>query len=296
MKPNSLPFTRERRTYCGETYLTVSLFKYTGEQEQGVRKPRKRREKVSTPKQKALNNKNAKRYLMELINTNFTGEDQIIHLTYGPGNQPESKEAAEKQLSSWLRKVRRVRAKRGLPPLKYICVTEGGDYSERLGRPTKIHHHVIVNGGIDRDELELLWNTKPVKLDKAAKDPEYRATLERTMIGYANTRRLQPGENGLEALAKYLSKDPKGKKRWTSSQNLEKPVRITRDRHYSNRRYEKACSGGEIYDREWWEKHYKGYTLAGASEIAVEAEAPDEINGWRVYAKLRKINNQNRRN
>lgn len=296
MKPNSLPFTRERRTYCGDRFMTVSLFKYTGEQEQGVRKPRKRRENVTPPKQKALNHKNAKRYLSELINTNFGAEDQIIHLTYGPGNVPESKEAAEKQAANFLRKVRRVRAKRGLPPLKYILVTEGGDLSKKTGRPTKLHHHIIVNGGMERDELELLWNTKPVKLDKAAKDPEYRAELERSMIGFANTRRLQPDENGLESLAKYLTKDPKGRKRWTSSQNLEKPVRVTRDRHYSNRNFEKTCKSGDIYDREWWEKHYKGYTLAGASEIAVEAEAPDELNGWRVYAKLRKINNQNRRN
>lgn len=295
MKPINLPFTRERRTYCGDTYMTVSLFKYTGEQEQGARRPRKRKERVSTPKQKALNHKNAKRYLMELINTNFTERDQVIHLTYGPGNQPESKEEAEKTAANFLRKVRRAREKKGLSPLKYILVTEGGDISERTGKMTKLHHHIVINGGMERDELELLWNTKPVRLDKAAKDQEYRAKLERTMIGYANTRRLQPGENGLEALAKYLSKDPKGRKRWTSSQNLDKPVRVTRDRHYSNRNYEKSCSGGDIYSREWWEKHYKGYTLAGASEIAVEAEPPDDINGWRVYAKLRRTN-ENRRN
>ena len=38
-----------------------------------------------------------------------------------------------------------------------------------------------------------------------------------------NIRKLDPDENGLTGIAAYLSKDPKGKKRWKSSKNLKKP-------------------------------------------------------------------------
>lgn len=38
-----------------------------------------------------------------------------------------------------------------------------------------------------------------------------------------NIRKLDPDENGLTGVAAYLSKDPKGKKRWKSSKNLKKP-------------------------------------------------------------------------
>lgn len=287
MKKRALPFIREHRTYCGEKYMTVELFRFTEEQIYASRKKRTRREKVSAPKQRNLNNKRAKRYFLHLVNTNFTERDVIIHLTYA--NQPESREEAQKIVRNYLRKLARARKKLELSPLKYILVTEGGDLNPKTGKVTRLHHHIIVNGGMDRDELELLWNRKPVNLEKARKDREYRETLRGTMLGYSNTRRLQPGENGLEALAKYLTKDPKGKKRWSASQNLKKPERVTRDHHYSCRNYQKVCSQGEIYTREFWEKKYKGYTLAGSAEIAVEAEAPDDMNDWRVFAKLRKI-------
>ena len=281
-------FIRSKRIYCGKTYMAASAYNYSGQRGKAAVKKRAKKQNVSAPKQKALNDKNARRYFEQLCNTNFGAEDQIIHLTYGPGNVPESKEIAEKMATNYLRKVRRVRAKKGLTPLRYILVTEGGDLSKKTGKMTKIHHHVIVNGGLERDELELLWNTKPVKLDKAATDPEYRAQLERSRIGYANSRRLQPGENGLQSLANYLTKDPKGKKRWKGSMNLEKPVQVCNDHKYSMRELDRVCRNGDVYNREWWEKQYPGYTLAGSPDNAVEVTPPDDLNSWSVYARLRK--------
>lgn len=287
-------FVREHRTYCGDKYMTVDLFRYSEEQVQQSKKKRNRKEKVSAPKQRNLNDKRAKRYFLQLLNTNFDGNDVELHLTYK--EVPESKEEADQLLRNYLRRVAYRRKKLGLPALKYIVVTEGGDYSERTKKRTRIHHHVTMNGGMDRDDLELMWNTQTIRWNwlesgRTVQGMPYRQWLEKHMIGYANTRKLQLGENGLEALAKYLTKDPKGKKRWSASQNLKKPERVTRDHHFSCRNYQRACMGGDIYSREWWEKKYKGYTLAGCSELAVEAEPPDEegLNDWRVFAKLRKI-------
>lgn len=271
-------FIREKRTYCGDSFMTVDLFRYTEEQGRTARKKRKKKEKVSAPKQKNLNDKNARRYLGQLINTNFTDDDFHVTLTYAV--QPESKEAADKEVAKFLRRVSYARKKLGIPPLKYILVTEGGDVSKKTGRPTRIHHHIVMNGGIDRDVIENLWRKRKTKGQKQG-----------DMIGYANAKRLQTDDAGLERLANYLSKDPKGKKRWTASQGLKKPERVVRDHHFSCRNFQKACSSGDIRSREWWEKRFKGYTLAGCPELAVEAEPPDDegLNDWRIYAKLRKI-------
>lgn len=287
-------FIREHRTYCGEQYMTVDLFRYSEVQEGQLRKKRKRREKLSAPKQRNLNDKRARRYFMQLLNANFDGNDMELHLTYK--TEPESKEAADKLVSNYLRRVAYRRKKLGLEPLKYILVTEGGDISQRTGKRIRLHHHLTLNGGIDRNDLELMWNTEKIhwnwlEQDKLYQGVPYREWLARHMIGYANTRKLQPGENGLEALARYLTKDPKGKKRWSASHNLKKPERVTRDHHFSCHGFQKSCTNGDIYSRAWWEKKYKGYTLAGCSELAVEAQPPDDegLNDWRVFAKLRKI-------
>lgn len=289
-------FVRECRTYCGEQYMTVDLFRYSEEQRKRAKKQRRRREKVSAPKQRCLNDKRAKRYFMQLLNTNFGSQDIRLDLTYKV--EPETKGDADKTVRNYLRRVAKWRQKQGLEPLKYILVTEGGDVSAQTGKRIRLHHHIVMNGGVNRDNLELLWNTEPVRWKwledgKIYKGVPYREWLQQHMLGYANTRKLQPGENGLEALARYLTKDPKGKKRWTSSQNLKKPERMTRDHHFSCRNFQRSCMDGDIYSVEWWEKKYKGYTLAGCPATAVEADPPDEdgLNDWRVFAKLKKYLN-----
>lgn len=47
------------------------------------------------------------------------------------------------------------------------------------------------------------------------------------------TRRLDYDENGLSGLAHYITKDPKGKKRWCASKNLKKPEEKRGDKDVS---------------------------------------------------------------
>jgi len=257
-------FIREKKVYCGEKYLEVDIYPQSGSP---PKKGRAKKERVSAPKQRNLNDKNAKRYFVQLINTNFGEGDLHVTVTYA--QVPETVEEAEKEAAKYIRRIAHRRKREGLTPLKYILVTE---YSTGKGgeKPTRIHHHIIVNGGLDRDAVEDLWR-KPRK--KGQKEGE--------RIGFANADRVKPNDYGLEALSRYLMKNPNGKKRWSSSQNLEKPECRTNDHKYTRRQVERIVKD-EIDNQEFWVKKYPGWDL---TECKPEY---NEITGWAVYLKLRR--------
>lgn len=185
-------FIREKIYTCGE-YVDIDI--YPVYQSPGIRRSKS---KPASEVQALLNQKNAERKLVRLIHNNFTEDDVAITLTYK--SAPANVEEAQKLLSNFLRRVKRLRTKLGLEPLKYITVTEVG---KRNGR---IHHHIILSGGIDRDALEKCWG-----------------------LGYANSQRLQFGENGVTGLAMYFIKDRQTYRRWNSSRNLVVPQPEVRD-------------------------------------------------------------------
>ena len=185
-------FIREKIYTCGE-YVDIDI--YPVYQSPGIRRLKS---KPTSEVQTLLNQKNAERKLVRLIHNNFTEDDVAITLTYK--SAPANVEEAQKLLSNFLRRVKRLRTKLGLEPLKYITVTEVG---KRNGR---IHHHIILSGGIDRDALEKCWG-----------------------LGYANSQRLQFGENGVTGLAMYFIKDRQTYRRWNSSRNLVVPQPEVRD-------------------------------------------------------------------
>ena len=87
---------------------------------------------------------------------------------------------------------------------------------------------------MDRDKAEELWGK-----------------------GTANANRMQANELGFEELANYLSKDPRGKKRWSQSKNIVIPMPEINDYKYSNKKlYELSQNQGE---REVFEKLYPGF-------------------------------------
>ncbi len=220
---------REKKYTCGE-YLDVFIYPVfeTGKHRGGKRAKRK----PSTEAQKKLNQRHREEKLVRLLHANFTPEDLEIHLTYR-GEQPGSDEEAARNLRNYIRRIQRLRKKLGLPPLKYIAVTERG---KRGGR---YHHHITVNGGIDRDILESMW--------------EY---------GYANSRRLQFTEDGLAGLGNYIVKSPVGKKAWTASKNLVDPEPVTRDGRISGRKARELAE--KIQDNTRLEKLYPGYVMSAA--------------------------------
>lgn len=157
-------------------------------------KPRRR------PTRKAqinLNNKNSQKRFIRLMNTNFDYDDFIMHLTYANDKLPRSIEEAEKEVYKLIRKINYRRKKAGLKNAKWMYVTEY-DKDKKI----RVHHHLIIEKGIDRKVMKDLWkNGKRTKVEE-----------------------LEPDEFGLTGLGKYLTKDPKGKKRWKSSKYLKQPI------------------------------------------------------------------------
>ena len=146
----------------------------------------------------------------------------------------------------------------GLDELKYIAVLEYREATDDKRTKTRIHHHIIISG-MDRDKAEELWGK-----------------------GTANANRMQANELGFEELANYLSKDPRGKKRWSQSKNIVIPLPKINDYKYSNKKlYELSQNQGE---REVFEKLYPGFIYTG-HDVAFN----DVDGGIYVYIKMRRL-------
>lgn len=146
-------------------------------------------------------------------------------------------------------------------------------------KAVRIHHHIIINsGGLDRDDLELMWSTTRINWKKA-NDPEYRANVD--YYGFVNCDRLQPNENGLEGIVNYINKRKKGCKKWSTSMNLKKPKVKKNDHKWSFRKLREYAKTPE--DKEVWRKLYKGY-----EPTKIDFEYND-YTGWNCYLRLRKV-------
>lgn len=261
--PTAKNSIRTKTYYCGKNDLEIDLFPWL---ETEKRYTRKRKEKVTAPKQKNLNIKRAKRYFGQLIKTNFGEGDLHLSLTYNAKYLPATVEEAEREVRNFLRRIARLRKKKGLPPVKYIFLTEQGVQSAR------IHHHVVINGGLSRDEVEMLWRR-----------PRRKGEKQGEALGDCNADRLRTDDKGLERLASYLAKDPKGRKRWTPSQNLEKPQVSVSDTKTSRRKFMQLVLLPE--DAEEVRLHFeKQHPDFGVTEVRREW---NEITGsWALYVKM----------
>ncbi len=224
-------------------------------------KSRKAKMKESLPKQKNLNDKNARKHLIRLANTNFTDQDLGVHLTYTNKTLPKTEAEARADVVNYIRRVKHYRKKNGLPPLKYLGVTEFSepDKEDKRDKRKKVrmHHHLFMSG-MDRDTLEKLWGK-----------------------GRANADRLQEDEFGYTSLANYIAKDPKGNRRWIQSKNLSQPnYRPPNDSKYNKRKVINLARNCD--DREIFEKAYPGYRY-----LDCEVKVNDETDAIYLYIRMR---------
>lgn len=266
-------FIREKKVDCKD-YREVDIIPRTENAERAVRGKRGKRQKVTEPKQHELNEKNSKRYLVQLGNGNFGAGDLHVCCTYAV--TPKTEEEAERIVGNFLRRLAYRRKKLGLSPLKYILVTEYG--MKDSGEIMRIHHHVIMNSGLSRDEVEMMWTSERINWRKYAVDPNYSRSI--TKLGWVNADRIQVDKNGIEALCRYLTKCPKKKKRWSSSRNLIRPERLPdADHKYSRKKVEELAKSAD-QGKAFFEKQFPAYTL---SEVKAEYY---EDTGWHIYLKM----------
>lgn len=206
--------------------------------------------------QKNLNDKNARKHLIRLVNNNFNDGDMWITLTYSDENLPKSVEESLKNIKNYIRRVNYRREKQGLKKAKYIYITEYSDSNDCI----RCHHHIVMDKGLSMDEVENIW-----KLGRRN-----------------NVRKLNIDENGLTGLANYLSKDPKGNKRWCSSRNLKKPK--IRKNHYKFKR-KKVQNMVKHRDtiKSEMEKTYPGYSF-----INTEVRFNEYNSMFYIYTTMRK--------
>ena len=236
---------RETRYECGD-YMDVMIYPvYT-------KTPvRRKKAKPTSEVQQKLNEIYAEEKLIRIANANFTPRDYKVELTYSSEYLPQSDEDADRELTNFLRRVKRYRKQHGLSELKYIAVTEKGSRSGRY------HHHLIMSGDIELFDLVALWGKGIVGSDLLIFD-----------------------ENGIANLVKYMMKQLKdfiGKK-YKRSRNMIVPEAKKRDNRFSKRMIVELAKDTE--NRAEYEKLYEGYHLSKADVIF------NDVNGG-VFLRMR---------
>lgn len=218
---------------------------------------RAKKAKASRKAQKNLNDKNAKKRLIRLLNANFTEEDIWATFTYDKAHLPATPEQAQKDIANYIRRLDYYNKKHSGEPLKFIYVTEYEDDPQKGKK--RVHHHIVINFK-DRDKAEAIWKGG----------------------ARTQTRRLQPDENGLEGLARYISKDPRGSKRYVCSKNLTKPTVTVADSRVTRRKAQKMAEN--LNDAAGtFSKIYKGYCFND-----IRAFYSDYASGVYIYVRMRK--------
>ena len=226
---------------------------------------RRARSQQTSKAQQIANNERSRIKLIQLVEANFTEDDLAIGLDYA-GQEPTT-EKVDRDLKTFFEKVRRRRRKYGLPELKYICAIGGDEMPSAGYSGTRPHAHVIMNGGIDRDELEKMWGH-----------------------GHANTHRLQPRDEGLGGISVYFTKQmqdrppKKGVRKYRTSKNLIHPVPKGRDVKIANSRVRRIAYDFDNQAKDVMEKLYPGYVLQKCS-----VRYSDIVPGVYIRCVMRKI-------
>ena len=250
-----------RRTTVSGPRIDAEVFPVFGRQMRGAL--RKAKSQMTREAQRKANEARSRMRLIQLVEANFGAEDVAVGLSYA-GEAP-TPERIDRDLVNFFAKIRRRRKARGLPELKYVAAI-GGDEMPAPGYSGKRPHvHVIMNGGMDRDEIEKLWGH-----------------------GHANADRLQPGNDGLAAIATYLTKQiqdrprRKGVKRYRTSRNLKQPQKRSRDAKMPNTRVRRIAYDFQHQAKEIMEKLYPGYVLQD-----VKVQYSDVVPGVYIRCVLR---------
>ena len=278
-----MAFVRERQIYTstrkGEEMKEVEIYVMTeGKMKYYGSHRSRKRVALTCPKQANLNDKRSRVYFDRLANTNFGIGDLHESLTYTDKHLPADIAEGEANMNRYIARIRPIYEKAGIP-FRYIWLTSY--YTDSDDIPVRMHHHILLPGGVDRDLLEDMWRAKSPKRGKLGEK-----------LGAVNCDRIQPDGNGISALCAYLARQPKeGRmRRWHASIGLKKPtVTEPDDDRYDYRDLTKMVEdNADRPDVAFWEKNYPGWTLQDDREYAYTV-ANSEISGASLRVKLRKL-------
>jgi hypothetical protein len=242
-EPSFIPVGKmgyRRRTTVSGPRIDAEVFPVFGRNQRG--ELRRMKSQITREAQQRANDERSRRHLIQLVEGNFSERDVSITLSYD-GAAPDP-ERVDKDIRNFIARVKRARDRRGLGELKYIYAI-GGDEMPSAGYSGKRPHvHMIMSGGIDRDELEKIWGK-----------------------GYANADRLQPRDDGLGGIAVYFTRQKQdrpekpGARKWRGSRNLKQPVPRSRDARVTNSRVKRIAHDFRNEAKDIMEKLYPGYVL-----------------------------------
>ena len=241
------------RTILSGDILESELFPIWGRRYE--KQARQAREKITLERMERANRQAAIRRVIRLANTNFTARD--LHLTLTYAEKPPTYEQAQKDVRNFLRRVKRLREKKNLEPAKYIYVIE----EDNSGEKVRIHAHMLISGGLSREELEACWRK-----------------------GWANADRLQPNEEGLANIAKYITKAQRNRKKWIYSRGLKQPKVRTSDTKVTARRVERMA---EELPQVWKEELRKIWPAW--EPVSCEVYRSDSMPGVFIRAQMRRV-------
>lgn len=282
-------FMRERSIYCGDTIREVDIVPITAGQRKYYKNARRRsKTEVTAPKIRDLNDRRARRYLTQIINSNFLDG---LHLTatYDSEHLPTTIDEADRLADNYVSRISRLYKKHGTT-LKYVIITaySNGRRGEKLVR---VHHHILINRcpEITRDDVENLWRERHKREDGSKYGLDRFAKPLGKPYGFSNCDNIKPDGNGAARLAGYLKRQPteKTRKRWRGSQSLTRPTSPEpNDDRYTRAEIERiSAAHPKNPDVKYWERRYPGWTLCPDFEYSYVVRKNERI-GTAVYLRL----------
>ena len=247
----SRTFIREQKHICGSSYETAQYMEvdvYPITQYQHTASRQRKRKDATSYAQQLYNDKRAKRYHVQLANTNFGKGDFSWTGTYDDEHlpAPEDRKQVDDDFGNYIKRIYRYCDRHGLKHPKWIAAAEYSTIQED-GKVLGRHHiHAIFEHveGLTRDIMEELWRDR-----------------KGNRIGFTRCELLDVDHNSIEGLVKYISKNKKCARSWRQSRNLKKPITPQpNDSKWSKKKLHDA-STLYIDDAAFWEKMYPGYTL-----------------------------------
>lgn len=273
---------REKWIHCGNGYNEFFIY-YKPKTDPPAR--RNKRQKETAPAQKNANDKYSRCHFIRLAYGNFNRKDKHITATYDDNHLPKSIDEALRDARNYMKRIARRCKKLGLPPPKYLGIVECYD---KNGKPCRIHHHILISCDLSRDEIESLWRKKGMKKGET--------------IGFVNADKIRMENNGIERLARYITKYPDkaddtedaeqlkhlhkrahGKRRWYQSLNLVIPYATYADKKYRHASFKKSLSN--YRDKSYWESLYPDYRFLSCTRVK------HELTGWCICLKMQRITN-----